>query len=146
MYDTNPWRGRNSNGWGYDPGPQTPPPSQNAGQRLARFNSAPNQPPSALPGRIIQSPGDVMPDEVPMDGSLSVFPLADLSCIYAKGWTDNGITTVRYVPEQRVVEQAQRPAVIPEDFRNEIFARLDAIEAALPKPKQATKKEEKTNG
>lgn len=135
--DVSGWTGQNGASYG-DPGY-----SQNAGQRLSRFNSNPQLP--TIVGRIIKDPGDIAPDEVPMNGDLSVFPQADLSCIYAKGWTDHGITTVRYVPEQRVVEEAQKPAVIPEDFRRTLFERLDAIEAALPKSKQM-KKEDKPSG
>lgn len=119
---------------------------RNAGQRLAQFNSPRNQMNSVIPGRVVNSLDDIMPDEVPMDGSLAVFPQVDLNRIYAKGWTDNGIVTVCYVPEQRLTEQASRPVTIPEAFQKEIFARLDAIEAALPKPKQVVKKEEQNNG
>lgn len=145
MYTSNPWWPNNNGGGNPEYPPDNTRPPQNAGQRLARFNSPPSQIPT-IAGRIVNGPGDIAPDEVPMNGELSVFPQADLSCIYAKGWTDHGITTVRYIPEQRMIEETQRPAVIPEDFRKTLFERLDAIEAALPKPKQAQKKEEKASG
>lgn len=143
----------NRNGWFGPPGNNYPPapPPNNAGQRLARYAPQPQEPPSVIAGRIIENPGEITPDEVPMNGSLSVFPLQDLSCILAKAWTDQGIMTVRYVPEKQLIQQRQPAAtqvIIPDEFQNQVFQRLEAIEQALSKSsnKTQTKKEDKPNG
>lgn len=149
MYDPRPsWYGPSN----YNPPPPTPP--QNAGRQLSRYMPQSDTPPSVIAGRMIENPNDITPDEVPMNGSLSVFPMSDLSCIYAKGWTDKGIATVRYVPEKQIIEQ--RAPNLPSDFQNEIFRRLEAIERALTAPPQApvqqantqlmTTKEDKADG
>lgn len=41
-------------------------------------------------GRVINSENDITPNEVPMDGSISLFPLADYSKIFAKQWSQDG--------------------------------------------------------
>lgn len=144
MYSNNPWWGNSQPNNGGQP--QNQPPA-NMGQRLSRYAPNTQTQVPVLPGRMVQSPNDIMPDEVPMNGSLSVFPLEDTSAIYAKCWTDNGIISVRYIPEKQVMEQRPQVAAIPEDFKQAVFARLDAIEAAVSKkPSTRTTKEEKTNG
>ena len=40
-----------------------------------------------------------MPNDVIMDGSISLFPLSDYSAIIAKQWNANGtISTIKYIP------------------------------------------------
>lgn len=71
-----------------------------------------------------------MPNEVPMDGSVSLFPTADYSCVYAKAWNANGmIDTVKYVPEKPETQ----PPVQSQDVLTAILARLDNIERTLNK-------------
>ncbi len=54
---------------------------------------------SSLSGRIVNSETDVMPNDVIMDGSISLFPLSDYSAIIAKQWNANGtISTIKYIP------------------------------------------------
>lgn len=54
---------------------------------------------SNLTGRIIQNENEITPNEVAMDGSVSLFPLGDYSAIIAKQWNANGtISTIKYVP------------------------------------------------
>lgn len=62
----------------------------------------PQQPrPVPLNGKPIKDPSDIMPKEIPMDGSISFFPMQDLSYILAKAWNSQGtIDTVKYVPER----------------------------------------------
>lgn len=133
--------------WGAYPSSPSPAPGNwsnygrgpSAGEMLSRYTSQPRQAPS-LEGRMIDSPKDITPDEVPMNGALAVFPLRDLSVIYAKAWTDNGITTVRYIPEETVqVQPAPNSVFIPEDFKTEVFGRLDKIEQALMAQLSSTK-------
>ena len=59
------------------------------------------QQPAFLSGRFIRDISEVTPQEVPMNGSPSVFPVSDASAIYVKSWDNNGnIVTVRYVREE----------------------------------------------
>lgn len=54
---------------------------------------------TSLSGRMVNSETDIMPNEVIMDGSISLFPLSDYSSIIAKQWNANGtISTIKYVP------------------------------------------------
>lgn len=138
------------------------PTGENMGNRLAAMTgqrpNTPQFPP--LTGRIIPSTGDITPDEIPMDGRLAVFPMHDLSRVCLKAWTENGVATVWYIPEQQAklalppqqtsVSQQPSTVVIPDDFKNDILARLDAIEKTLAGQVQSkkvnTKKEEPANG
>lgn len=77
-------------------------------------------------GKFISSPNDILPNEVPMDGSVGIFPSTDGSCILAKHWNSDGtITTIRFIPEV-VVSNEQKP-----DLMSEITDRLDRIEKML---------------
>lgn len=88
--------------------------------------------PSYIPGKMVNSPQDIVPQEVPMDGSAAVFPSSDLSCIYLKAWGSDGlIKTFRYVPE--VPEEAKKS---PEaTFQETILERLNSIEELVKKPR-----------
>lgn len=56
---------------------------------------------SMVNGRLINNESEITPSEIPMDNSVSLFPLNDYSVIIAKQWGKDGtIQTVRYVPEQ----------------------------------------------
>lgn len=92
-------------------------------------NSQPNQTHSLLlSGRTVNTVDEIKPNEVPMDGSISLFPLSDYSCIYAKQWgTDGLINTVKYIPD---LNQAPKDSPA-EDFNALILERLDSIEKKL---------------
>ncbi len=64
----------------------------------------PNYP--TLAGKIITSMQDIKPNEIPTDGSPSIFPASDFSCIFVKAWGQDGnIQTVKYVPENQSNQQ-----------------------------------------
>lgn len=87
--------------------------------------------PRSIPGRMIYSPDEIMPQEVPMDGSVSLFPMHDWSCVYGKWWTSNGqIQTVKFVLEQPK-KQIDESAVSLSD----ISERLNKVERYLFKNK-----------
>lgn len=87
--------------------------------------------PRTIPGRMIYSPDEIMPQEVPMDGSVSLFPMHDWSCVYGKWWTSNGqIQTVKFVLEQPK-KQIDESAVSLSD----ISERLNKVERYLFKSK-----------
>lgn len=59
------------------------------------------QQPTMLSGRFIRDISEVTPQEVPMNGSPSIFPVNDASAIYVKSWDNSGnIITVRYIREE----------------------------------------------
>lgn len=69
-----------------------------------------------LPCRVVQSMNDILPGEVPMDGTVALFVQADGQKIYAKQWNQKGnIDTVEYElnrPEEIVVsENASNDAI-----------------------------------
>lgn len=60
---------------------------------------------SSVSGRVISDPNEVMPVEVPTDGRISLFPMADSSAIYAKSMSNNGlIQTIKYIPDTQQME------------------------------------------
>lgn len=60
----------------------------------AQFNN------QLINGKIITKLEDITANDVPMDGSEAIFPLADKSKIYIKQWNANGtISTVEYLPQ-----------------------------------------------
>ncbi len=87
--------------------------------------------PRTIPGRMIYSPDEIVPQEVPMDGSVSLFPMHDWSCVYGKWWTSNGqIQTVKFVLEQPKKQIDESAASL-----SDISARLEKVERYLFKNK-----------
>ena len=123
---------------GYMAGNQTPNPYQN--QQLNRFQS--------IPGRLVNNLDEITPQEVPMDGSVSLFPQNDYSAIYAKTWTKDGtITTVKYVPEQSQPAAPQKSPI--EERLDRIDQRFDRLEKMLSnrnKPKKPYNKPNQVKG
>ena len=85
---------------------------------------------SMIPGRLVSNTDEIMPQEVPMDGSVSLFPQQDYSCIYAKTWTKEGtIATVKYVPEQpQNAEQQKSPL---EERLDRIDQKIDNLSKSI---------------
>lgn len=84
-------------------------------------SSPPKQ--NSIPGRLVNNLSEVAPNEVPMDGSVSIFPTNDYSRIYIKAWQSDGtIKTVAYAP---IVSDGTQE---PEDPTSAILERLDRIE------------------
>lgn len=87
---------------------------------------------SGLTGRIIQTENEITPNEVAMDGSVSLFPLGDYSAIIAKQWNANGtISTIKYVP---VMENEDGKDVEPsklDTLSEQVNKRFDDIERLL---------------
>ena len=94
------------------------------------------QQPKGLSGRTVASVADVTPSEVTMDGTVSWFPAADGSMVWAKAWAPDGtIRTTTYAPVTPEPAPAQGEAANP--VLEGILERLTAIEAALaPKKKR----------
>lgn len=87
------------------------------------------QQPAQISGRIVQNENEITPQEVPMDGTISLFPTSDYKCIYAKFWNSDGtISTLKFSPVVDSEESNPTPS-----FRDEVMARFDAIEERLDK-------------
>ena len=79
-----------------------------------------------LPGKLISSMQDIKPNEIPFDGSPSIFPASDFSCIFVKAWGQDGnIQTVKYVPEQQ--QQPAQQQQVSTEYAS-IIARIDELE------------------
>lgn len=98
-----------------------------------------HRPAMELPGRIVSQVEEITPQEVPMDGSVGLFPQNDYSCIYAKQWTKDGnIQTVRYVPEQPAVQTDQKTPL--EEHLDRIEEKLEALDKKLNRQKNYQKR------
>lgn len=118
---------------GYMAGNQTPNLYQN---QLNRFQS--------IPGRLVNNLDEITPQEVPMDGSVSLFPQNDYSAIYAKTWTKDGtIATVKFVPEQPASAVPQKSPI--EERLDRIDQRFDRLEKMLSNRNKPKKPYNKTN-
>lgn len=83
----------------------------------------------AINGRYINSIEEIMPQEVSMSGTPSLFPLADGSAIIAKQWANDGtIRTVRYAAET-VDATDDAPTVTLADIMNQLDNMMDSIDA-----------------
>lgn len=95
--------------------------------------------PSMLPGRQVANADEITPQEVPMDGSVSLFPQQDYSCIYAKTWTKEGtIATLKFVPEQPQATTEQKSPL--EERLDRIDQRLEALDKKLNRPRNFQKR------
>lgn len=91
-------------------------------------------------GRMISNPNEITPQEIPMDGSISMFPMQDGSAVYGKFWDSNGqIKTIRFVPEN--VDQPQQQS----DPFAAINSRLDSIEGLLKQRQKPYHKQYRKN-
>lgn len=104
----------------------------------------------SIPGRLVNNLDEITPQEVPMDGSVSLFPQNDYSAIYAKTWTKDGtIATVKYIPEPN---QAVPQKTSLETRLDKIDQRFDKLERMLTRNNkpyrkhQPVKKEEPIDG
>lgn len=91
-----------------------------------------------LPGKMISSVSDILPQDVPMDGSPAFFPQNDGSCVYIKFFDKScNIQTVRYVLDPEQVKMIEKP----KDPIQAIMDRLESIEKRLDqdKPKSDAK-------
>lgn len=75
-------------------------PKQNGmGGLFQNGNQIPPRLSNFFPGGFVNHANDINPQEIPRDGTLCLYPQADYQAIYAKQWTQSGLMSVRYVPE-----------------------------------------------
>lgn len=89
-------------------------------------------------GKIVQNESQITPNDVPMDGTIALFPLQDFSKIIAKQWTPNGlIQTLEYLPANAKDDNL---TVTLDDVMSHMDERLDQIEDLFTKPNQVMRK------
>ena len=109
------------------------------------------QMPVGLNGKIVDSVEQITANDVPMDGSVAIFPKKDMSEIYLKSWTPNGtIATVVFKPaldEQTNSVSAQPEMKIGMDNEvtevfmqrfDELKTKLEELEQSMTKPMTKT--------
>lgn len=106
------------------------------------------QPKNPIAGRIVSSADEIAANEVPMDGTVALFPVQDGSLIYARQWNNNGtISTVEYAPVQKPAdaeEAAETPTLM--DIMDQLSDIEDLIkQQKKPAPKRTTEKKETTD-
>lgn len=111
-------------------------PQQPMSQAMAQSITAPHQ---AMAGRIVAAVDEIVPQEVPTDGTFGFFPVKDGSAIYAKTWNGDGtITTIRFAPvEDKPQEEQGGPTLF--DIADQLSDIQDLLREAK-KPAKATKK------
>lgn len=59
--------------------------------------------------RVIKSPDEIKPDEIPMNGEISLFLQDDLNVIYGKRWTNKGtVDTLRFILENNDQNETEK--------------------------------------
>lgn len=70
---------------------------------------------------------EIAPNDIPMDGTVSLFPTEDYSCIFAKHWNKDGkITTTKFVPVPIDEDYTPTPG-----FEDEMRARMDELKELI---------------
>lgn len=109
------------------PRPPQPQSQQNFGWRDAYTSFHQDLQRLSLPGFYISSPQDILPRDVPMDGSISFFPSNDLSYIIIKQWTGNGtIADAKYVLEPKNQPPAQAQGTQPTQVEDDTTTQKDS--------------------
>lgn len=86
------------------------------------------QPVPQFVGRFINGLNDILPNEVPMDGRLGIFPSADLSEIFLKSWGPDGtIKTFRYILDMSVDLNASQNVIGGLGY-NQLAERIEILE------------------
>lgn len=124
FYPTNPGLPYGQTQQPYVPAPTYQPQWSNQSQTM-------NQPrQQGILGHMVSNPNEITPQEIPMDGSISLFPMQDGSAVIGKFWDNNGqIKTIRFVPENVEQPQQQDPFAV-------LNERLDTLESLIRNQRQ----------
>ena len=89
---------------------------------------APQFVPTPIHGHTIRDDSvEIPPNDVPMDGTVSLFPTEDYSCIFAKHWNKDGkITTTKFVPVPSDEDYVPTPG-----FEDEMRSRMDELKTLI---------------
>ena len=91
--------------------------------------------------RMVNSQNDIRVEEIPMDGTVGIFPVNNMSEIYAKSWNSitGSIDTVVYKPalqEEKKLESKNNLDDFVASFnlfKDEVMDRLERIDKNIPK-------------
>ena len=111
----------------------------------------PQQMQIGLNGKMVDVVDQITANDVPMDGSVAIFPKKDMSEIYLKSWTPNGtIATVVFRP---VMEESNNSASVQESLKvglsdevtevfmqkfDELAKKIEELEKSMTKPTTKT--------
>ena len=111
----------------------------------------PQQMQIGLNGKMVDVVDQITANDVPMDGSVAIFPKKDMSEIYLKSWTPNGtIATVVFKP---VMEESNNSASVQESLKvglsdevtevfmqkfDELAKKIEELEKSMTKPTTKT--------
>lgn len=111
----------------------------------------PQQMPVGLNGKMVDVVDQITANDVPMDGSVAIFPKKDMSEIYLKSWNPNGtIATVVYHP---VMEEPSNSAPVRDNLKiglsdevteifmqkfDELANKIEELEKSMTKPMTKT--------
>lgn len=112
-------------------------PIQNQRSQMSQTELSPQSRPVTLGGRIINDPAEIMPSEIPMDGTPTLFLSKDYSKIYVKTWSADGtIKTFVYSP----IEQSRVEEPKTDSTENNMYAmfmdRFDKLEQMINRNSQ----------
>lgn len=102
---------------------------------MPQYNPMPNQTPQQpqfipvqIHGHTIKDENtEIAPNDVPMDGTVSLFPTENYSCIFAKHWNKDGkITTTKFVPVPMDEDYVPTPG-----FEDEMRTRMDELKTLI---------------
>lgn len=90
------------------------------------------QPIQGLSGRTVNNLNDITAQDLPMNGTSALFPLADGSAIYSRSWRGDGtVQTIEYRPVQQEQAETIDPLAV---LQNDISEIKDMLQS-LQKPK-----------
>lgn len=95
--------------------------------------------PAGISGKYVNDFNEITANDVPMNGSPSVFLKSDRSEIQIREWNPNGQIVPRLYRAVEIVEQAQ-PEV---DYSSQIIERLSSLEDKIDKLSKAPTKARK---
>lgn len=109
---------------------------QNQQPQQVFMQPQPLQSPSYIVGRFVQSPDDIKASEVPMDGTITVFPLLTGKHVITKWWDQNGKLNqnVYVLQEEAQTKDSQPQPMFPfYQLQASVNARFDSLEKLIKK-------------
>lgn len=108
--------------------------------------------PQYIRGRMVKNEEDILPAEIPNDGTYGIFITSDFSTIYAKTWGRTGLVDTKkfvlsendFMGENGIPEGCSNSDIM--GVLSGVMNRLNNIEKALSKPKPRYNKTYQNNG
>lgn len=117
-------------------------PSYNWQQNQLSVGYSSNTTPRFIVGRAVNSHEEITAAEVPMDGSVRLFPSNDGAHVYRKEWDGNGrLNTLTYS-----LDQQEKPA--ESSYEDRVMARFDKLEGLIEKrdmPRRSSRRDKEAD-